>query len=712
MTVLLAASELDLSDPQSAQLLQPLFPVAFNMGATHRSFRNITLSFRGAERQAPSALQLALRFSRVLEIYEQEGKRHAEMSTEQRLQDAVSEFNQSPGLQAKHRIEEDRFRAVLNLLSGTSEESREVIRNHLDAHKWAQSAFSTEQFKGSRWMLTASPKASACPPELRKCLTVTPHSQALHLRLVIKMFLDQGRRLRASARARARLSSAQFDLICDFACVFSHVWEEARLLASWNEDKEQAMAKAFFQRDYAAEIEAAVTAKLSSWKPQRLSLWVDLVEPPAGPSGVASAVEIVEMEDQAQAARYREVSAKLSQDIASMTAFNTASSESSRRNHVVNVMHQKAQVQVGKQLCEAFMEKHCRVSLVTKKDGFDTGLDSFIRAAAASRKVAPNDVDCILYFDCTKLCVLSQAEINLIGDYAEKILFRNTQRSVLVLIPPLLVGSESGGSLRGDFRKIENKLLACKIELRTVCINLNLQEIHGNREMPGAFPVWLGVPDSALPLKGTAHRSVRGAPAPDAEMNVFCGSSLWLRQSLQPDAFPKALEERNFIVPGEAFLSHDSRRSLTDLQETAQWMGGVPVCQSIFDALTGGRKNFHAAVLVHPTLYDGCVELAGVRSGFIVVSSSGQPPSHNCGKEIIKTHLLEAWKAGRAPMDKATPRYKSSPAQEDLPAAPSAPDLKLCQVVGGENGDPPRCEESVSHMPRMGTRLARDTQKI
>lgn len=129
-----------------------------------------------------------------------------------------------------------------------TQESREVIRNHLDAHKWAQSAFSTEQFKGSRWMLTASPKASACPPELRKCLTVTPHSQALHLRLVIKMFLDQGRRLRASARARARLSSAQFDLICDFACVFSHVWEEARLLASWNEDKEQAMAKAFFQR--------------------------------------------------------------------------------------------------------------------------------------------------------------------------------------------------------------------------------------------------------------------------------------------------------------------------------------------------------------------------------------------------------------------------------------------------------------------------------
>ena len=261
------------------------------MGATDRSFRNITLSFRGSERQAPSTLQLALRFSRVLEIYEHDGRHHADMTTEQRLQDVVTEFNQSSGLQAKHRIEGDRLGAVYNLLTGAtdvprlcltnalidfwamlpihcfwvmlpkhcftghvlsipcrSQESREIIRAHLDAHKWAYCAFSTEQFKGARWMLTASPKASSCPPELRKCLTVTAHSQCLHLRLVIKMFLDQGRRLRPSARARARLSSGHFDQICDFACVFSHVWKEARLLASWNEEKDQAMEKAFFMR--------------------------------------------------------------------------------------------------------------------------------------------------------------------------------------------------------------------------------------------------------------------------------------------------------------------------------------------------------------------------------------------------------------------------------------------------------------------------------
>lgn len=135
----------------------------------------------------------------------------------------------------------------LNLTTQCLKESRAVIRQHLDSHKWHQSAFSTEQFKGSRWMLTSSPKASTCPAELRKCLTVTPHSQTLHLQLVVQLFADQGRRLRPSARARARLSPSKFDQLCDFAAVFSSIWQEARGLSTWDADKDAAMEKAFFQ---------------------------------------------------------------------------------------------------------------------------------------------------------------------------------------------------------------------------------------------------------------------------------------------------------------------------------------------------------------------------------------------------------------------------------------------------------------------------------
>lgn len=57
---------------------------------------------------------------------------------------------------------------------------------------------------------------------------------------------------------------------------------------------------------------------------------------------------------------------------------------------------------------------------------------AFLVATYVSLKVTPQDVDCILYFDCTKLGVLQQAEINMLGDYAEKLLFKNPQRPILI----------------------------------------------------------------------------------------------------------------------------------------------------------------------------------------------------------------------------------------------------------------------------------------
>ncbi|CAK9073143.1 unnamed protein product, partial [Durusdinium trenchii] len=161
-------------------------------------------------------------------------------------------------------------------------------------------------------------------------------------------------------------------------------------------------------------------------------------------------------------------------------------------------------------------------------------------------QVDAKDVDTILYFDCPKLGVLSQAEINMVGDMSEKVLGKNPTRSVLVLIPP----------------KLEDKLLASRIEMRAFTLNLDLSEIHGNRDLPSAFICYLGVCDATLPLKGTAHRSIRG-----------------------------------------------------------------------------DRKSFYAAVVVNPTTYDGCLELAGVKGGYTVLASSGYHPAYTCSKELVKTHL-------------------------------------------------------------------------
>ena len=81
---------------------------------------------------------------------------------------------------------------------------------------------------------------------------------------------------------------------------------------------------------------------------QHLSVWSDYIEVPQAPAQVADA-EITAMEDEAQALRFREVKAKMANDVAAMTAFNAKVKENRNRVHVVGVMHEKAQIAIGRQ---------------------------------------------------------------------------------------------------------------------------------------------------------------------------------------------------------------------------------------------------------------------------------------------------------------------------------------------------------------------------
>ena len=89
--------------------------IALGMNKDDQSYRNLALSFRGAERQAPSVLQMALRFSKVIE-------RQASLmngNTENRLKKVVAQFNQSQDLHVKHQVDSDKERTILNLIVGT-----------------------------------------------------------------------------------------------------------------------------------------------------------------------------------------------------------------------------------------------------------------------------------------------------------------------------------------------------------------------------------------------------------------------------------------------------------------------------------------------------------------------------------------------------------------------------------------------------------------
>lgn len=98
-----------------------------------------------------------------------------------------------------------------------------------------------------------------------------------------------------------------------------------------------------------------------------------------------------------------------------------------------------------------------------------------------------------------------------------------------MVLPPLLTGAASGGSLRNDWRRLEDKLaINCRVEIRQFVTNLDLSDVHKSRELPSAYVCWLGVPDSTLPHKGTAHRALRGKDAdpPPEKINTF-PYSIW-----------------------------------------------------------------------------------------------------------------------------------------------------------------------------------------
>ena len=110
--------------------------VTLNPDEMWRTFRNLSLSYRASERQAPNNLQLALRFSRALEIHQQQGTHPSSWGLEERLKAVCKDFQENCGLTQKHRIDDDKFKGLVNLISGTTSATRAVIAEHLNHAKW------------------------------------------------------------------------------------------------------------------------------------------------------------------------------------------------------------------------------------------------------------------------------------------------------------------------------------------------------------------------------------------------------------------------------------------------------------------------------------------------------------------------------------------------------------------------------------------------
>ena len=83
---------------------------------------NLSMSFRGADRQAPSVLSMALRFSAIMDHKDKTGEHNKSMSTEDRLRKVVDEFHATKGMLVRWHVDHTKFCAILNLITGTCPE--------------------------------------------------------------------------------------------------------------------------------------------------------------------------------------------------------------------------------------------------------------------------------------------------------------------------------------------------------------------------------------------------------------------------------------------------------------------------------------------------------------------------------------------------------------------------------------------------------------
>ena len=57
----------------------------------------------------------------------------------------------------------------------------------------------------------------------------------------------------------------------------------------------------------------------------------------------------------------------------------------------------------------------------------------------------------------------------------------------------------------------------------------------------------------------------------------------------------------------------------------------------------GGVKNNFATVVIHPTAYDGCLELAAISLGMWTCGWSMVEAQYKAAKDHVKNHLLQDW---------------------------------------------------------------------
>ena len=131
-----------------------------------------------------------------------------------------------------------------------------------------------------------------------------------------------------------------------------------------------------------------------------------------------------------------------------------------------------------------------------------------------------------------------------------------------------------------------------RLAMRSVTIAVDLGNIHGNSDRPMYYTAWLCIPDTCLGPRGAGHRANRKdehESLKPTSLSDFASSDLFRLQGFPPNQVPQALNESDFSIPTckTHLQCNDTRKNLTDHQETAQWVAGEAIFSQLLESVLG-----------------------------------------------------------------------------------------------------------------------------
>ncbi|CAE7499646.1 unnamed protein product [Symbiodinium sp. CCMP2592] len=442
--------------------------VLYTPRLTHEySYRNMQLSVQAADRQRKNILQMALRFhqrAQQMETPELLGPHNDPMEA------AFKEYN-SFGLAEQtdqYKLAEKDCQAMKVLMASVCEDVRLLMARHLQSNVWADCAYSLENVKSVRWHLGSAGRSEGLWKEI---MMVTKQKQCCFIQRVHFHFQVKRRQVRTAQHAR--LNPEAWDTMLEGVCFL--VWVLDAMRVAMTDDGAAPLfssdvLRVAFQKvleglpdlDYSGEAEKHSMLRLPDVKPQDCSMWSDHLPKDPAKSALKDCKEQISKLDQESIQKQFEADCyKLSFDLSSFANHVEALGKNKRTAQIAKVCHVRAEMKRGSNSVVDFIEKMCphHISLYSDRDTSENIKKASIQSPSPYQWMNGTRPDAVIVWaDLTKFGRVSNDTVNDLAELMRGVLQHSPQRSVGIIIVPVLASAKVANGIRGEIRRLEDKL--------------------------------------------------------------------------------------------------------------------------------------------------------------------------------------------------------------------------------------------------------------